>query len=120
MIQSMVLIISDNATENDISGMVGRNLRAIRLRQNMTQKQVGNLLGVSFQQIQKYETGQNQVSLAKLVRLCDIYDVPIEEFFCKIKVANPMRDKEILQQLSTLSNTALKQKIMSAIKVLIT
>lgn len=53
-----------------VSGMdaeIGRRMRLIRIQLNMSQQRLGELLGVSFQQIQKYEKGVNRVSSGRLM-----------------------------------------------------
>lgn len=47
----------------------------------MTQKQLADKLGVTFQQVQKYEWGQNVISAFKLYELSSIFNVPMESFF---------------------------------------
>lgn len=47
----------------------------------MTQRQIGEAVGVRSQQIQKYECGQNRVSAARLFLLSQALDVPVEYFF---------------------------------------
>jgi|JI7StandDraft_1071085.scaffolds.fasta_scaffold145277_3 transcriptional regulator with XRE-family HTH domain len=49
---------------------IGANLRAARHNAGMTQEQLGDVIGVQFQQIQKYETGMNRISAPRLVVAC--------------------------------------------------
>lgn len=56
---------------------LGRRLRLARLRRGLSQQFVGGHLGVSFQQVQKYERGANRLSAAFLVQLRDLYEVPL-------------------------------------------
>lgn len=56
----------------------------IRLRRGllgMSQSDLAKALGITFQQVQKYERGSNRVSVGKLYRLADILDVPLTYFF---------------------------------------
>jgi transcriptional regulator with XRE-family HTH domain len=57
---------------------LGRRLRLVRLTKGLSQQFVGEYLGVSFQQIQKYERGTDRLSVASLVRLQDVYEVPLD------------------------------------------
>jgi transcriptional regulator with XRE-family HTH domain len=52
-----------------------------RLMLNMSQAEIGNALGVTFQQVQKYENGTNRVSASRLQHLCAILSVPVSFFF---------------------------------------
>ena len=60
---------------------IGKNIRSLRLEAGMTQQKLGKMMDVSFQQIQKYETGANRISAAKLWRMAQVLDVPVEVFF---------------------------------------
>jgi transcriptional regulator with XRE-family HTH domain len=53
-----------------IDKTLGRRLKEERLRAGRSQTDVGKAVGVSFQQIQKYEKGVNRISFSMLVRLC--------------------------------------------------
>ncbi|MNJ53628.1 helix-turn-helix protein [compost metagenome] len=56
-------------TLSDIDIEIGKRLRQARLRRDLTQGQVGQAIGVTFQQIQKYEKGESRVTLSALARL---------------------------------------------------
>jgi transcriptional regulator with XRE-family HTH domain len=60
---------------------VGRRIRARRLQCGLSQTQLGEKLGVKFQQIQKYEKGVNAVSSDRLEQLSDLFEVPITFFY---------------------------------------
>ncbi len=47
----------------------------------MSQSDVGDCIGLSFQSIQKYETGDNRISASRLFELSQALDVPVEYFF---------------------------------------
>lgn len=53
----------------------------MRQEAGLSQMKVGKILGVSFQQIQKYETGSNRLPVEKLYVLKHLYDAPYERFF---------------------------------------
>ncbi len=66
---------------------VGTRLRVRRTLLGMTQTKLGDQLGVSFQQMQKYEKGTNRISSSRLYDLARVLDVPIEYFFDDMPVA---------------------------------
>jgi transcriptional regulator with XRE-family HTH domain len=68
-----------STTSHDIE--VGQRIRARRMAQGMSQTDLGNLLGVTFQQVQKYEKGVNRVGAGRLVRVGEALDVPVSFFF---------------------------------------
>ena len=60
---------------------VGKRIRHRRWMVGMTQQQLGDGVGIKFQQIQKYETGMNRVSASRLWDIALALDVPINFFF---------------------------------------
>jgi transcriptional regulator with XRE-family HTH domain len=60
---------------------VGRRIRARRLARQMSQMELGHQLGLTFQQVQKYEKGANRVGAGRLKRIARILDAPIPYFF---------------------------------------
>ncbi|WP_375640058.1 helix-turn-helix domain-containing protein [Bartonella sp. MM55XZML] len=64
---------------NDIS--IGRKIRFKRIMIGMSQKKLGSQLGVTFQQIQKYEKGSNRIGAGRLQEIADILNVPISFFY---------------------------------------
>ena len=66
---------------NPIDKHVGSRVRMGRSKLNMSQSDLGNALGLTFQQAQKYEKGSNRVSASRLQQLSKILQVPIPFFF---------------------------------------
>ena len=60
---------------------VGRKIRETRVLKGFSQEQLGSRLGVSFQQVQKYEKGTNRVGSSRLWDIAQILDQPISHFF---------------------------------------
>jgi transcriptional regulator with XRE-family HTH domain len=60
---------------------VGNRLRTRRLALKMSQGKLGAAIGVSYQQIQKFETGRNRVSAGQLEAMALVLDVPVSFFF---------------------------------------
>jgi transcriptional regulator with XRE-family HTH domain len=66
---------------NPIDVHVGRRLRLRRTLLGMSQERLGQLLGLTFQQIQKYERGVNRIGSSRLYELGHILAVPVAFFF---------------------------------------
>jgi transcriptional regulator with XRE-family HTH domain len=66
---------------NSVDKHVGTPLRMRRLMLDMSQSELGVALGLTFQQVQKYEKGANRVSASRLQHLSNILDVPVSFFF---------------------------------------
>ncbi len=60
---------------------VGQRIRRRRWMLGITQQQLGDAVGIKFQQIQKYETGMNRVSASRLYDIATALDVPVAFFF---------------------------------------
>jgi transcriptional regulator with XRE-family HTH domain len=60
---------------------IGQRVRAKRLELGLSQTTVANVLGVTFQQIQKYENGKNRISAGRLWQLAKLFKVPVDYFF---------------------------------------
>ena len=61
--------------------IIGNRLRARRLEMHISQAELGDKLGVSFQQVQKYEKGVNRVGAARLQQIANALDVPVTFFY---------------------------------------
>ena len=60
---------------------VGKRMRMRRLMLQMSQEAFATKLGVTFQQVQKYEKGVNRVSASRLQQACNVLQVPVQFFF---------------------------------------
>lgn len=65
----------------DIDALIGANLRFQRELAGFSQEGIAKKLGISFQQIQKYEKGKSRIACSTLYRISLFLDVPLLEFF---------------------------------------
>ena len=68
-------------TPNPIDVFVGSRVRLRRLMVGMSQEALADRLGVTFQQVQKYEKGTNRVGASRLQNISSILNVPVSFFF---------------------------------------
>jgi len=61
--------------------IIGANVRGIRLRKGMSQSELGQKVGITFQQIQKYENGSNRIGAGQLCHVATALQVPINALF---------------------------------------
>jgi transcriptional regulator with XRE-family HTH domain len=66
---------------NYIDVHVGSRIRMRRQIVSMSQEKLGELLGITFQQVQKYEKGSNRISASRLFYAAKILGVPVQAFF---------------------------------------
>jgi transcriptional regulator with XRE-family HTH domain len=64
-----------------IDVLVGQNIRICRLQQKFSQTELGRRIGVTFQQVQKYEKGANRVGASRLSQIADTLGVPLVALF---------------------------------------
>lgn len=73
--------MSIEKADHRIDEAVGRNIRALRIAEGISQNQLAVRIGVTFQQVQKYETAANRVSASKLLLIAQTLQVPVEDFY---------------------------------------
>jgi transcriptional regulator with XRE-family HTH domain len=66
---------------NPIDKHVGGRVRMQRMLLGMSQEKLGDAIGLTFQQVQKYEKGANRVSASRLQQISDVLGVPVTFFF---------------------------------------
>src|ERR1700688_306892 len=64
-----------------IDVLVGQNIRICRLQKELSQGELGRRIGVTFQQVQKYEKGANRVGASRLSQIADVLGVPLLALF---------------------------------------
>lgn len=108
---------------------VGKNLKRIRNKRGLSAKEVGEIVAISQQQIQKIEAGYSKISGAKLFLIAQHYKQPMENFFfdeeefieevqsaIDIVLDTPM--KELIVLLATYPVTETRQTIIEGVKTL--
>jgi transcriptional regulator with XRE-family HTH domain len=109
----------------DLSVVIGNNLRFLRQRAAMSQKEVADILGISYQQMQKYEQGSNRICAEYIYRLKTLYNVQLEDFFTGVKLSelqgisrdDPLAWKVFLKTAS-IEDQNVKQKICKIVNIL--
>jgi transcriptional regulator with XRE-family HTH domain len=76
-----------------IDTAVGKRLRARRLEIGLSQGRLARSVGITFQQIQKYERGSNRVVASRLFDLARVLNVPIDYFFQDLPGSDPRAAK---------------------------
>lgn len=73
--------MTDSKLPSGIDRVVGQRIRWRRRELKLTQERLGELLELTFQQVQKYEKGVNRVSAGRLYEIAGVLGVPINYFF---------------------------------------
>src|SRR3954462_5012034 len=72
---------------------IGRKIRALRLERGLSQSGLADGIGLTFQQVQKYEKGINRVSAAQLQRIADLLNTPVMFFYGGIGAKPKKKDQ---------------------------
>ena len=75
--------VTKSAGPHPVDIAVGKRVRLRRLQLSMSQTELAQQIGVTFQQVQKYEKGTNRISCSKLSEMAEALDCPITFFFFK-------------------------------------
>jgi transcriptional regulator with XRE-family HTH domain len=73
--------MNDERSANVIDRKIGQRVRSRRLEIGMSQEKLAELLGVTFQQVQKYEKGVNRIAASRLHDISSALDMPVARFF---------------------------------------
>lgn len=95
--------------ETDIH--IGRRLREARLARGLSQGALGEKLGVTFQQVQKYESGANRIGGSRLWDISGILEVPVSHFFEGLQNATTPTESEAAQAPLTRRSLDLAKEI---------
>jgi transcriptional regulator with XRE-family HTH domain len=113
----------------DIS--VGKRIRTQRLMRKMSQSELGKQLGITFQQIQKYESGVNRVGAGRLQTIAKIFDLPVSVFFGEdnatldaseatnetvLNFLNTARAVKLVKDFSRIKDPAIQQAVVALVE----
>lgn len=106
-----------SATEVD--KQVGARIRARREAMKVSQEKLGEALGITFQQIQKYEKGTNRVGASRLAQIAKTLDVPVSYFFDGLDSSGGASDlladpqvAKLLSAFKAIENEAMRRAIV--------
>jgi transcriptional regulator with XRE-family HTH domain len=86
---------------------IAKRVRTLRLQRGMSQTELGGALDVTFQQVQKYETGSNRISAGRLQQIAEVLEVPVTYFYTGLHdvettAGSPLEDEfNLLQSAHT-------------------
>lgn len=91
--------------QKDLNIQIGKRIRKQRKIRNKSQTDLGQAIGITFQQIQKYENGVNRVSAATLYSIAKVLGVPITYFYGDVPDIIETQELEyIVTRFNKLSN----------------
>ncbi len=115
---------------NQVDAYVGNRVRLRRKILGLSQEKLGEALGITFQQVQKYEKGINRIGAGRLLDIAECLNVPISFFFPESDVDLLLLDRstktigaapdmmELVQLFAEITDPDLRKKIVSLVRVL--
>lgn len=100
---------------------VGARLKALRFQNRMTQVQLANAIGVTFQQIQKYEKGHNRLAASTLAKVAAALNCRVADFYDAPEVGAPELPEAIAELSGLYERMAVRQReaLMNAARALV-
>jgi len=108
---------------NTVDRQVGERMRRRRILLGLTQDQLADALGISYQQIQKYETGANRVSAGRLAQIAEVLEVQPGWFFgAAEKVESPAGSSraviDLVRNFSRIEDERVRTHLMALVRSL--
>lgn len=88
---------------SDIDVRIGQAILRLRRRQGLTQKDLARHLGITFQQIQKYECAGNRISASRLYQIAQVLEIPIGAMFAEAAITDTANSRQ-MKALVTIVN----------------
>ncbi len=127
--------MSESKLPSGIDRIVGQRVRWRRRELKLTQEKLGELLDLTFQQVQKYEKGTNRISAGRLYEVAQVLSVPINYFYEGAEEFMPHRESairegdapaeapvlstdalELIGAFQKIDDTALRKSILATVK----
>ena len=100
------------------SSELGLNIKQIRQQAGLSQEKLAEMVGVTFQQIQKYENGQTTLNILKLQMIAKALNHPVRDFFQDVPVDRlrlTIQEGELLQAFRKIKNGVLREAVISIV-----
>lgn len=128
--------MNDERAANAIDRKLGQRVRARRLEIGMSQERLAELLGVTFQQVQKYEKGVNRIAASRLFDISSALDMSVSRFFEGLTgriasgVAEPSKDyiddalatpegTQLMALFASIKSVKVRRRVIELVKALV-
>lgn len=124
--------MADERAASAVDKQIGERVRARRLEIGMSQEQLAGLLGITFQQVQKYEKGVNRIAASRLFDMSYALDMPVSAFFEGLRAKAGTGERagdvfaalmtpgasDLLQRYAAIKNTKLRRRVLELVKAM--
>jgi transcriptional regulator with XRE-family HTH domain len=127
--------MNDERAANAIDKKIGQRVRSRRLEIGMSQERLAELLGVTFQQVQKYEKGVNRIAASRLFDISGALELPAARFFEGLNSRNPgvaesrqefvedaldtPEGAQLMALFSTIKNQKVRRRVVELVRALV-
>lgn len=127
--------MNDERAANAIDRKLGQRVRTRRLEIGMSQERLAELLGVTFQQVQKYEKGINRIAASRLYDISSALDMPVSRFFEGLTgraggVAEPSKDyiddalatpegSQLMSLFASIKSVKVRRRVIELVRALV-
>ncbi|MCD0415718.1 helix-turn-helix domain-containing protein [Rubrivivax sp. JA1024] len=87
------------ATIRYIDSRIAARLKVARIEAGLSQEKAGEALGLSFQQVQKYESGKNRITPGKLAVLAALYGKPVASFYHELEQPPATTSRDLVERV---------------------
>ena len=108
-----------DATLHDLERAIGKRIRENRIRFGWTQKNLADALGLSYQQVQKYETGINRISAGRLYQIAGLIGTDIGDFYEDLETVGTREGEAGKQQILETPGSLLTDDVQKALNSLV-
>lgn len=127
-------MVYDEPDAGNLDQHIGQRLRSKRIQSGLSQESLADAVGVTFQQIQKYERGKNRIAASRLFQFAQVLGVPLVYFFEQLPTylaeetpsfEGPVTNtgsnvllQELIAEFQEIKNPELQQKLVELARVL--
>ncbi len=101
--------------ERTLDAYIGAKVRMRRLMLNMSQETLSGKLGVTFQQVQKYEKGLNRISASRLFELALALGVPVGYFYEGLEESAALAGVELNQAFLRIDDDKMRRRLLAMV-----
>ncbi|MFN3462565.1 MAG: helix-turn-helix domain-containing protein [Terricaulis sp.] len=124
--------MNDERAANAVDRKVGQKVRSRRLEIGMSQEKLAELLGVTFQQVQKYEKGVNRIAVSRLWDISVALEMPVSRFFEGVSVRGVAEGRQdyvddalatpegaqLMELFATIKSPKVRRKVLELVRTL--
>jgi transcriptional regulator with XRE-family HTH domain len=105
-------VANPKQTTAALDAQIGDRIRSLRIQARISQDNLGRALGITFQQIQKYEKGSNRVSAGRLLKIAEVLECNVMDFFEGVGSGQKEAGSPFARFLATKEGVAIVEAMM--------